>query len=258
MRKNFFKKRTSLIKISARVLLGTLLCVGTLSSGMAYPTINSTEDLQNPMVKQTDTLEIDLTIDLTLGQFEEEKVKDSLAEELKKSLTSTDFPNLRNLKIYSDKRFKNSLDFVCGLTELEELTITCPGFSIQGDKIRQLDRLKRLHLSKIGSTSLPSAIWELNNLKILSIKDNTSSPQLSSLSSDIVKLKDLQELQVLFTQLTELPGELGQLTNLTKIHVQKNKLIKLSAELGNLENLTHLDASENELTTFPVELGRIQ
>ena len=70
---------------------------------------------------------------------------------------------------------------------------------------------------------------------------------LTSLPSEIGKLKNLTRLDLSYNDLTSLPSEIGQLKNLTELYLHNNYLTSLPPEIGQLQNLTELRLYDNEL-----------
>ncbi|GME65068.1 leucine rich repeat domain protein [Neofusicoccum parvum] len=84
----------------------------------------------------------------------------------------------------------------------------------------------QLYLSSNSLRSLPGAIWNLENLGVLSLRIN----KLTEISPGIANLKNLKELNLAGNRLRWLPWELLQLVppkgNLTRLSVTPNPFIK--------------------------------
>lgn len=102
--------------------------------------------------------------------------------------------------------------------------------------------------------SLEDALKVPLNVYILDL----SNQNLDSLSSDISKLKNLQELSLYKNNLKTLPKELWELKNLEELVLEDNLFDKLPAEIGLLENLDMLYVGSNRLTELPEELGKLR
>jgi len=69
--------------------------------------------------------------------------------------------------------------------------------------------------------------------------------------SEILKFKNLEELDLAGNFITKLPEELGTLTELRSLNLGANNLKELPKELHNLKKLAYLDISYNQIETFP-------
>ncbi|EFA78304.1 leucine-rich repeat-containing protein [Heterostelium album PN500] len=132
--------------------------------------------------------------------------------------------------------------------------------------------LSNCKIKSIGDTDFtlfPNIqILDLQNNQIQSISQNAfktnlqlkhirlcRNSQLSSLSSSITSLANLEFLQVSFCALQTLPIELGNLTSLLVLKLSNNRIEEIPISIGKLERLTHLDISHNLLRTLPLSLG---
>ncbi len=89
-----------------------------------------------------------------------------------------------------------------------------------------------------------------NNITELDLSNN----QLTHLSSEIGKLKNLVKLNLANTKLTQLPQEVTNLINLTELDLSNNQLTHLSSEIGKLKNLVKLNLANTQLTQLPQEV----
>jgi len=112
-----------------------------------------------------------------------------------------------------------------------------------------------LDLSNLGLESLPAELWELTNLKKLSLFSNN----LTALPNEIRQLADLVSLNLSDNQLATLPSDIFQLTQLKDIRLWVNKLTDLPPAIGKLVNLKTLYLADNQLATLPPEIfGLVQ
>lgn len=79
----------------------------------------------------------------------------------------------------------------------------------------------------------------------------------SNILTEIVKLKNLKELDISERNLIILPGVIGQLTQLVALNLSKNQLADLPPEIGFLTQLINLNVSNNKLTSLPPEIRRL-
>ncbi|XP_043992472.1 leucine-rich repeat-containing protein 18 isoform X2 [Gambusia affinis] len=73
----------------------------------------------------------------------------------------------------------------------------------------------------------------------------------------LIKMRDLNELDLSRNQIQKLPEAIGTFTSLTKLDLHSNKLESLPESIGSLVGLTHLNLANNCLTTagLPSSLG---
>lgn len=90
---------------------------------------------------------------------------------------------------------------------------------------------KKLDLSGRNLASLPSEVWQLQNLIWLDLSGNS---------------------------LTILPAQIGQLQNLTWLDLSSNKFKGLPVTIGKLQKLTWLNLNKNSLTSFPMGVTRLK
>ena len=130
--------------------------------------------------------------------------------------------------------------------------------------------------------SLPSALWNLTELKQLFLGGNPmltgsipaqvgnlsklesfSTEESTMLTGEIpAALGNLSQLKYLLLQKNSLsgsiPASLGSLTNLIQLHLNDNSLSgTIPAELEGLTSLTRLELQNNALTEIPAELGNL-
>jgi len=111
-----------------------------------------------------------------------------------------------------------------------------------------------LYLNKANLEKIPSVILKLKNLNVLNLANN----QLSALPAEIGQLKKLTELNLYNNQLDGVPAEIGQLKELNRLILPGNQLSALPAEIGQLKNLTLLDLSGNQLSALPAEICQLE
>lgn len=88
---------------------------------------------------------------------------------------------------------------------------------------------------------------------------NLSNQGLQKLPASVLKMTNLEELNISNNQLTgALPGEIHDLRNLRILNASNNLMTGVPAEVGQLSNLEVLDLSNNRLTGLPNELGNLK
>lgn len=88
-------------------------------------------------------------------------------------------------------------------------------------------------------------------------KLDLSGLKLTTLPSEIWKLTALRELNLNGNQLRTLPPKIGQLSALTALRLISNRLRTLPPEIGQLSALEMLDFSDNQLSALPPELNAL-
>ena len=106
------------------------------------------------------------------------------------------------------------------------------------------------------SGTLPSALYDLENLEVLSLShvplDKWSIP------SDVAKLHNLREFRLFDCNLTgSIPDAVGQLTGLENLYLSNNELSgSVPASLGSLINLKSINLGCNNLSgAIPTEVA---
>jgi internalin A len=103
-------------------------------------------------------------------------------------------------------------------------------------------------------TRLPPEIWELKNLRRLSLINN----KLTQLPPEIGQLTKLTQLYLSTNQLTSLPSEIGKLGKLTYLDLASNLISQLPPEIGSLISLTNLDLRNNQLSSLPKKFTQLK
>jgi leucine-rich repeat protein SHOC2 len=84
-----------------------------------------------------------------------------------------------------------------------------------------------------------------------------TNQNLSTLSIEIFKHKQLKTITLKGNHLENLPKEIGALTDLEELHLQGNRLKSLPVEIGELTQLKVLNLNENQLKQLPIELYKL-
>lgn len=137
--------------------------------------------------------------------------------------------------------------------------------------------LDRLDLSDCGLEEIPKGVFELEDLKDLSLSGNF----ISEIPAEIGNLKALERFVVagnLITHLPEsigkldhlggfwchgnmlekLPDSFGQLSSLKRCSLSGNRISYLPSSVQGLTNLEVLEAAGNRLASLPEEIGRMR
>jgi hypothetical protein len=132
-----------------------------------------------------------------------------------------------------------------------KLSLAKLGLSSIPEQIGNLNALTTLDLGNNRLTKLPESIGGLNALTILSLSDN----RLTTLPELIGGLNALTVLDLFNNQLTKLPESIGGLNALRDLNLSNNQLTKLPESIGGLNALTFLNLFNNQLTTLLESIG---
>lgn len=145
----------------------------------------------------------------------------------------------------------------CGLKAqlLDSLALdTLSAYTNLEQALQNPDAVVKLVLRKNHLKSFPTAILRMKNLQYLDISKNT----ISELPDSISLLHDLQYLACSRTGLKRLPKEIGKLTNLVYLNLNQNDLETLPPQIGNLEKLRILDLWSNNFDSYPATLSGLK
>jgi len=110
--------------------------------------------------------------------------------------------------------------------------------------------LTRLDLSRLGLSSLPDCIGQLQQLEWLVLVSNN----LTALPGWVCKLPDLVGLYVSCNRIEHLPDSLGELTRLERLRLDYNRLQKLPDSIGQLRSLKQISLGHNHIDSLPDSL----
>lgn len=108
--------------------------------------------------------------------------------------------------------------------------------------------------SNSGLSTIPSDAFSDDNRTELDVSNNNLR---GTLTTDIVRLPNLQALNIANNSYTALPKEIGQLAELRIINASHNDLTSLPIEIGQLKELELLDVRNNP-NMSPRDIGLIQ
>lgn len=121
------------------------------------------------------------------------------------------------------------------------------------EALKQPDQVIKLSLRKQGLKEFPKDVLKLKNLQYLDLSKN----KIESLPDSIIQLKQLQVLIVSKNELVALPNNIGNLSNLRYFKAGQNKIARIPFSFGSLEKLEYLDFWDNELDYFPESLNKL-
>lgn len=102
--------------------------------------------------------------------------------------------------------------------------------------------------------NLEEALKNPNSVYRLSLRGK----KLKVFPAEILKFKNLQELDLSKNKLDSLPNEIGDLVNLQVLDISSNKLEAIPDSIGKLKNLRKLSAGKNEIGAIPRTIGGLQ
>lgn len=121
------------------------------------------------------------------------------------------------------------------------------------EALEEPERVIKLSLRKQGLKEFPKEVLKLKNLQYLDLSKN----KIDNLPDSIVQLKNLQVLIVSKNNLEALPNTIGGLSNLRYFKAGQNKIARIPYSFGDLQNLEYLDFWDNELDYFPESLNKL-
>ncbi|XP_037619741.1 volume-regulated anion channel subunit LRRC8C [Sebastes umbrosus] len=195
----------------------------------------------------------------TLHSLEELYLNGPLTNEVSRSATLDSFRGLRALRVLSlcSNLTKIPPSLVDVALQLQRLCIYNEGVRLQGfSSLKKLTNITSLELVGCELERIPSAVFSLNNLQELDLKDNklTTVEEILSLQH----CKRLVTLKLWNNKITYIPDHISKLHTLETLDVSWNKLRKLPSRLFYCTKIRHLDVSHNQLTSLPPEVGILQ
>ncbi len=142
-------------------------------------------------------------------------------------------------------------DYICQLTNLENLMITGDYISSISSCIYKLSNLRKLIIFDCSIHELPESIGNLPQLEELRIHDTP----ISSLPDTIGHLSSLKTLILSCTKISLLPTSISNLTKLYYFDLSKSDIKELPDWIGELPNLQYLNLSHMILSAIPRSLS---
>ncbi|KAM9314330.1 volume-regulated anion channel subunit LRRC8C isoform 1-T2 [Pholidichthys leucotaenia] len=195
----------------------------------------------------------------TLQSLEELHLNGPLTNEMSKSATLDSLQELRALRVLTLRSSLTKIPPSIGdvASQLQRLCINNEGVKLQAfSSLKKLVNLVSLELVGCGLERIPSAVFSLNNLQELDLKEN----KLTTVE-EILSLQHCQRLTTLrlwHNKISYIPDHISKLHTLETLDISWNKLRKLPARLFYCTKLRHLDVSHNQLTYIPSEVKILQ
>jgi small GTP-binding protein len=114
-------------------------------------------------------------------------------------------------------------------------------------EVAKSNNLRIISFSKLGLTSLPDELWELENLERLMLPRNN----LTKIPDEIIKLKRLKSININRNYVKDISSNITKLQNLTQLTISRNELTEVPEVLLKIPNLLGLNLSKNNLSDFP-------
>ncbi|KAG7236763.1 hypothetical protein INR49_029531 [Caranx melampygus] len=192
----------------------------------------------------------------TLHGLEELHLSGPLTNEVSRSATLDSFRGLRALRVLSFRSNLMKLPPSIGdvALQLQKLSINNEGVKLQAfSSLKKLTNLVSLELVGCELERIPSAVFSLDNLQELDLKENklTTVEEILSLQH----CRRLVTLRLWHNKITYIPDHISKLHSIETLDISWNKLRKLPSRLFYCTKLRHLDVSHNQLTSLPPEVG---
>ncbi|XP_029289826.1 volume-regulated anion channel subunit LRRC8C isoform X2 [Cottoperca gobio] len=195
----------------------------------------------------------------TLHSLEELHLNGPLNNEVSKSATLDSLRELRALRVLALRSNLTKIppSIVDVALQLERLCIYNEGVKIQAfSSLKKLTNIVSLELVGCELERIPSAVFSLNNLQELDLKENKLSTVEEILS--LQHCHRLVTLKLWHNKITYIPDHISKLHTLETLDLSWNRLRKLPSRLFYCTKLRHLDVSHNQLTSLPPEVGILQ
>ncbi len=195
----------------------------------------------------------------TLHGLEELDLNGPLTNEVSKSATLDSLRELRALRVLTLRSNLTKIppSVVDVALQLQRLCIYNEGVKLQAfSNLKKLTNIVSLELVGCELERIPSAVFSLNNLQELDLKENklTTVEEILSLQH----CRRLVTLRLWHNKITYIPDHISKLHSLETLDLSWNKLRKLPSRLFYCTKLRHLDVSHNQLTSLPPEVGIMQ
>ncbi|XP_075711500.1 volume-regulated anion channel subunit LRRC8E [Rhinoderma darwinii] len=209
-------------------------------------------------IKFDDVKEIPLWV-FSLRALEELHLFGYLSQDVSKNAS---LESLRDLKALKVLMLKSNLSKVPQTvsdvaSHLQKLSIQNDGTKLLTlNALKRLSLLKELELIRCDLERIPHAVFSLNNLQMLDLKENS----LHTIE-EIISLQHCRKLSILrlwHNQIAYIPEHIRKLKSLEELCLNRNKILVLPPQLFLCTKLRHLDLSYNEIRELPPEVGVLQ
>ncbi|XP_044138939.1 volume-regulated anion channel subunit LRRC8E [Bufo gargarizans] len=209
-------------------------------------------------IKFDDIKEIPLWV-FSLRGLEELHLFGYLSQDVSKNATLESLRELKSLKVLTLKSNLSKVPQTVAdvASHLLKLSVQNDGTKLLTlNALKRLSLLKDLELIRCDLERIPHAVFSLNNLQMLDLKDNS----LHTIE-EIISLQHCRKLSVLrlwHNQIAYIPEHIRKLKGLEELCLNRNKILVLPPQLFLCTKLRHLDLSYNEIREVPPEIGVLQ
>ncbi|XP_032380859.1 volume-regulated anion channel subunit LRRC8C isoform X1 [Etheostoma spectabile] len=194
-----------------------------------------------------------------LKSLEELHLNGPLTNDVSRSATLDSLRELRALRVLTLRSNLTKIppSVVDVALQLQRLCIYNKDVKLQAlSSLKKLTNVASLELVGCKLERIPSAVFSLNNLQELDLKENklTTVEEILSLQH----CRRLVTLKLWHNKITYIPDHISKLKTLETLDISWNKLRKLPSRLFYCTKLRHLDVSHNNLTSLPPEVGILQ
>ena len=117
--------------------------------------------------------------------------------------------------------------------------------------LRNMTSIRQFSMAHNGLKTMPDEIFRLTNLTVLNFSHN----KLEGIGNLLGNLEMLRHLDLSHNVLWNLPWPgIMKLTDLEKLELQGNPVTLLPASIADLTNLTHIDLADSELKMLPADV----
>ncbi|KAK5865979.1 hypothetical protein PBY51_020206 [Eleginops maclovinus] len=195
----------------------------------------------------------------TLQSLEELHLNGPLTNDVSKSASLDSLRELRALRVLALRSNLTKIppSIVDVALQLQHLCIHNEGAKLQAfSSLKKLTNIVSLELVGCELERIPSAVFSLNNLQELDLKENKLSTVEEILS--LQHCRRLVTLKLWHNKIAYIPDHISKLHTLEMLDVSWNKIPKLPSRLFYCTKIRHLDVSHNQLTSLPPEVGILQ
>ncbi|XP_077118644.1 volume-regulated anion channel subunit LRRC8E [Ranitomeya variabilis] len=216
------------------------------------------DNLRVLQIKFDEVKEIPLWV-FSLRALEELHLFGYLSQDVSKNASLESLRELKSLKVLILKSNLSKVPQTVAdvASHLQKLSIQNDGTKLLTlNALKRLSLLKDLELIRCDLERIPHAVFSLNNLQMLDLKDNS----LHTIE-EIISLQHCRKLSVLrlwHNQIAYIPEHIRRLKCLEELCLNRNKILILPPPLFLCTKLRHLDLSFNEIREVPPEVGVLQ
>lgn len=209
-------------------------------------------------IKFEEIKEIPLWV-FSLRALEELHLLGYLSQDASKNATLESLRELKSLKVLTLKSNLSKVPQTVAdvASHLQKLSIQNDGTKLLTlNALKRLSLLKELELIRCDLERIPHAVFSLNNLQMLDLKENS----LHTIE-EIISLQHCRKLSILrlwHNQIAYIPDHIRKLKGLEELCLNRNKILVLPPPLFLCTKLRHLDLSYNEIRELPPEVGVLQ